>query len=268
MKNFGLRPSGKVTVSLSTFGHGVEQIQCPVVKIKLRLGNKVFSVPFLITDKVGMELSTPGLSQTVKMLKKKGVRLADGQAKDHLSDVSAVIGADSMAKFIRSTCRMEGVNLFNSTGGYIIFGPLPYGQVNDHVGQHSIVVSQVTVRDADVDPRQMQIASEPPVHQLWELDAVGIRDEKLTPGEQSAVESFANTIEYFDKQYWVTLPWKKECFELPTNFRMAVGQLQSLHQHLSKDVVKFDHYKRVLNEYIQNNFTEEVQTSLKMYKLH
>ena len=71
------------------------------------------------------KLSTPGLSQTVKMLKEKGVRLSDGQAKDHFSDVSAVIGADSMAKFIRGTCRMEGVNLFNSTGGYIIFGPLP-----------------------------------------------------------------------------------------------------------------------------------------------
>ena len=132
--------------------------------------------------------------------------------------------------------------------------------MNDHVGQHSVVVSRVTVRDADVDPYQIQIASEPPVHQLWELEAVGIRDEKLTAGEQSAVESFSKTIEYFDKQYWVTLPWKKECFELPTNFRMAVGQLRSLYQHLSKDVVKFDHYKRVLHEYIQNNFIEEVQS--------
>ena len=54
----------------------------------------MFSIPFVVSDKVEMKLHIPGLSHTVKMLAKSGLRLADHQAQDQLNDISVVIGAD------------------------------------------------------------------------------------------------------------------------------------------------------------------------------
>ena len=39
---------------------------------------------------------------------------------------------------------------------------------------------------------------------------------------------------------------------------MVAGQLSSLQTHLSKDTTKFEHYRRVIQEYLHNDFVEEV----------
>ena len=86
-----------------------------------------------------MKLHIPGLSHTIKMLKKSGLRLADHKAQDQLNDISVVIGADHFSKFIRGTTRIQGVNLFSSMGGYIIYGQLPCGKSDSTVGVNTVV---------------------------------------------------------------------------------------------------------------------------------
>ena len=100
LKEFNLKPTDSTTFHLATFGREPEPVQCATIKLRLSLGTKVFSIPFVVSDKVEMKLHIPGLSHTVKMLKKSGLRLADHKAHDQLNDISVVIGADHFSKFI------------------------------------------------------------------------------------------------------------------------------------------------------------------------
>ena len=163
LSRLNLKPTGTTCLNLSTFGQDAEPLNCPTVKLNLSLGSRVFVIPFVITEKVNMTLYAPGLRHTVNMLKRKGLQLADGQAQDQLTDISAIIGADHFAKFIRGTARIDGVNLFNSTGGFIVYGSLPYGKENSQVSEQSVVVSRIQVKDLDVDPCLLQEVPEPSI---------------------------------------------------------------------------------------------------------
>ena len=258
LEELNLKPTGSTTFHLATFGREPEPVRCATIKLRLSLGNKVFAIPFIVSDKVEMKLHIPGLGNTVNMLKKSGLRLADHHAQDQLNDISVVIGADHFSKFIRGTTRIQGVNLFSSTGGYIIYGQLPYGRTDSTVGENTVVVSKIQVQDQVVDSCLLSDLPRPQIQNLWELDTIGIKEDSLTVGERHAVESFSKTVQYDGGKYWVRLPWKRDPSEVPTNYRMAAGQLSSLQTHLSKYNTKFEHYKRVINEYLHNDFVEEV----------
>ena len=110
----------------------------------------------------------------------------------------------------------------------------------------------------EVDPCVLQESPEPSIQQLWDLETIGIKEEKFTPTERETVESFSQTIHYDGRKYWARLPWRIDPSMLPTNFRMAVGQLGSLHQQLRRRPDKLQHYQKVIDEYLQNDFIEEV----------
>ena len=150
------------------------------------------------------------------------------------------------------------MNLFSSTGGYIVYGPLPYGKSDLKVGENTVVVSKVQVQGQVVDPCLLHDPPKPQIQNLWELDSVGIKEDSLTVGERHSIDSFTKTIQYDGEKYWVHLPWKRDPSEVLTNYRMAVGQLNSLQTHLSKCTTKFDHYRQVIQEYLHNDFVEEV----------
>ena len=261
LKEFNLKPTGSTTFHLATFGREPEPVQCATIKLRLSLGTKVFSIPFVVSDKVEMKLHIPGLSHTIKMLKKSGLRLADHKAQDQLNDISVVIGADRFSKFIRGTTRIQGVNLFSSMGGYIIYGQLPCGKSDSTVGVNTVVMSKIQVQDQMVDSCLLQDLPKPPIHNLWGLDTIDIKEDSLTVGERHAVDFFTKSIQYDGDKYWVRLPWKRDPSEVPTNYRMTVGQLSSLQTHLSKNSSKFDQYNQVIQEYLHNDFVEEVVDS-------
>ena len=91
--------------------------------------------------------------------------------------------------------------------------------------------------------------------------AHGIKEEKFTSTELRTVNSFSQTIQYDGRKYWARLPWRTDPSKLPTNFRMAVGQLKSLQQQLSRQSDKLQHYQQVIEEYVRNDFIEEVTDS-------
>ena len=196
-----------------------------------------------------MKLHTLGLGDTVKMLINSGLRLADHRARDQLSDIGAIIGADHFSEFIRGTTRIQGVNLFSSTGGYIVYGPLPYGRPDSKVSENTVVISKIQIQGQVVDACLLQDPQKPQIQNLWEFDSIGKRH---------AVDSFAQTIQYDGERYWVRLPWKRDLSEVPTNYHMAAGQLSSLQTRLSKYTTRFEHYQRVIQEYLHNDFVEEV----------
>ena len=126
MKQLGLCPSGETVISLNAFSHSAEPLRGPVLKLRLALGNRVVQAEFLITDKVEMKLHSPGLRKAVEWSNSKGVHLSDKEVEDDVKDVAAVIGADHFAKFGRGVKGVDGVDVFCTAGGYMIYGNLPF----------------------------------------------------------------------------------------------------------------------------------------------
>ena len=201
LEMIGVVPKQHITINLAAFGHEAEPVNCPVVKLKLSLGNRVATVRLLVTDRVQMELYTPGLKDTISMLKKNKVHLADRTASDKLKDVAVVLGADSMPKFIRGTRKIGNINLLDSSGGYVVYGALPFGEASDSAVNQSVCCARVTIQDCDVDTSQVTEVPAPEVSKLWEMDVIGIQDEKFTPGERDALQKFTDTIEYHNGKY-------------------------------------------------------------------
>ena len=56
----------------------------------------------------------------------------------------------------------------------------------------------------------------------------------------------------------MSLPWKQDPSDLPTNYGMAKGQLMSLVSKLQKEPTKFGHFKDIIDSYVEQNFIEEV----------
>ena len=50
MEQLDLHPSGETVISLNAFGHSAEPLTCPVLKLRLALGNRVAQVNSLVTD--------------------------------------------------------------------------------------------------------------------------------------------------------------------------------------------------------------------------
>ena len=195
------------------------------MKLKLTLGNRVANVHFLVTDRVHMELHTPGLKDTVAMLKHRDVRLADSHATDKLSDVVSVIGADHMTKFVRGVRKVEGANLLDSSGGFIFYGTLPFGTSISPTINQSVCFSRVTVQNYDLDSTQVSDLVVPKVEKLWELDAIGISDDNVTPNELNVLQEFADTTEFKDGKCFVRLGYLGErnqrTYLLTTGWRSA-----------------------------------------------
>ena len=267
LEQLNIVPKKDTTVNLTAFGHGPESIKCPVVKLKRTLGNSAANVHFLVTDRVQMELHTPGLKDTVAMLKHRDVRLADSHAADKLSDVVAVIGADCMTKFVRGGRKVEGVNLLDSSGGFIVYGTLPFGTSISPTVNQLVCCSRVTLQNYDLDSTQVSDFAEPKVEKLWELDAIGISDDNFTPNELNVLQEFADTIEFKDAKFFVWLPWRKEPENLPTNYRMAIDRYRSLMKCLQADPVKFKGVDReksaVFKELTQSFRTYELRGQAK-----
>ena len=85
-----------------------------------------------------------------------------------------------------------------------------------------------------------------------------IKEERHSLGEKNAMQLFADNIQYENHWYLVSLPWKISPESLPTNYRMAMGQLNSLFKGLDQNSTKIAHYESVIQEYLEQDFIEEV----------
>lgn len=258
LKRLNIPLDPKEEMLVSPFGKGWQTVKGQTVKLNVGLGGRRFTLKFFATDQVDMCLSSPGLKATIDDLKSKGCRLADPSATDSLTDVQIIIGADYFGKLVGRVKLVQGVNVFSSPGGYLIFGKLPCGNPDPDEGS---LMKSVQVKKVAMLPHFLGESNtkDPPVHKLWELDSIGIQPEKFDRTEEKVLKEFANTIQYDDHKYSVRLPFKYEPCELPTNFKMALSQLKSLLKRLEQDVEKRSHYHRIIKDYESMDFIEQVK---------
>ena len=180
MEKLNLCPQSYTTISVAGFGQKPTEVQCPVVKLNVALGKRVATIDFLVTERVEMTLHTPGLAQVMSHLRNDhGLSLADASASDTITDIAAVLGADSFTKFVQGVCRVSDIDLLRSPGGYMVYGQLPLQSSSETINNQSVTIAKVCIGSVESEVTQILSTEEPPVHQLWELDVVGITPDKF-----------------------------------------------------------------------------------------
>ena len=252
VKKMGLKPVRKQKIAVSGLLQDSDAIEYPIVQFTLTLGNRKRQVTAIVMERAVASINVPGLSATYKKLKRKGVRLADRKiVQDLITDIELTVGADYYADYVHGIVQKHGICLCRTSGGHMIFGPL---QQKDMLAASTVSYSTVTTNFVSYAPLEDET---PTVSKLWELDVIGIDPNSSKPEDNFAYETYLNSVVYEDHQYWARLPWKPDHDLLPTNFKMAAGQLQTLRRSLESkgDLGTYD---ELIQSQLQASFIELV----------
>ena len=159
------------------------------------------------------------------------MHLADDYiTSDTIQAIGLTIESDYYSDFVSNLTVTCGFNLCKTPGGHMIYGPIPPSgsYALQHIGLH-----RLTTNLAPLD-RTVGDQEEPHIHKLWDLKTVGIVPDKPSPEDNLTYDQYLQTVTYGEGQYWVRLPWKHDARDLPTNYKMAYGQVKHLRENLQK----------------------------------
>ena len=97
------------------------------------------------------------------------------------------------------------------------------------------------------------------IEDLWKLDSIGIK-EPIIPDDDMATEHFENSIQDSDGRYHVSWPWKTNNVELPDNYELARGRLQSVLKQLKKSPEILKKYNDVIEDQLSKGIVENPPT--------
>ena len=186
------------------------------------MGGRRKRLKLLVVDEIPITLVQPGVTQVAKTLQNKGVFLADNYEADEVREINMLIGSDYYPFFISGMHDVDGVFLLKTPGGAIIYDPIQCDQNKSNSLVQSIAVYRVSAQSCSPvheDESEWEIS-----HKLWNLDIVGIQDEKFSVDELNTYQRFLDNVQYYDDKYWVQLPWKTSHPPLPHNYFSAHSQ--------------------------------------------
>lgn len=242
-----------VALKVKPFGSDAMEVNCNIVRVVVRLGKIRTVINAIAFDRVNSRIYSPGLSKSAAFLTSKGIKLADNDLNsDEVNGIELVIGADYYGKFIHNSQICSGIQILNSSGGALIFGPLPSWSYDD-VESNEITTSNVCCSRIEVEEIPINSCCE--VRKLWDLESVGIRQSEISPEERESVKCFKDKVKRVDNKYEVSLPFKDES-RPPVNYRIAIGQLNSSLHRFESDPSLYAHYDKIIKDYVQSGFIE------------
>jgi len=134
--------------------------------------------------------------------------------------------------------------------------------------------SQAEALEADFGPAAAMVAVvHPPnrdhlppvqdVEQFWSLEGIGVHENPPERPVEIATELFKQTVRRVEDgeekgRYVVGWPWKDECPDLPTNFRLCHARLGSVWRRLMRDQPLLTAYDAYFQNQLEVKFIEDV----------
>ena len=153
--------------------------------------------------------------------------------EEESSTIDILLGNDYYLDLVMCTGEQRkevspGLYLIPSKLGWILTGRLECQILNSH----SISMLTYTAGPVVAAIHPFQISNHVDsdrsmIEDLWKLDSIGIK-EPIIPDDDVAMEHFENSIQYSDGRYHVNWPWKTSKVELPDNYELSHGRLQSV----------------------------------------
>ena len=261
-KSLNLKVIKSRELTLHSFHSSPKTSNYEIVSPLVTLGKRVKRVTLVVIDQLPNSISSPGLVNVHEMLKSQGIQVADDVTSDTVTDIELMLGSDFFAEFVGGVRKIKDVSMFHTPGGVIPFGRIPacYSTNSQSAIKNcsNVLVCRLTVNQSPLHVSDRIDENVEPVHKLWELESIGINPTAPSIEDNHAYQNYVKSVRYLDGKYHVRLPWKPDCQPLPNNYRMALGQLYSLHSNLSKFPGRVDAYHAVLQEQLSQEFIELV----------
>ena len=246
----GLKSDGTIDLTVNAFGSEPKMINCKTAKLTIELGGKFITLKVIVHPHCTTEMHVPGITNVARYLKSRGVWLADQYiTSDQLSAIQVIIGTDGIKRLIHGLSQIDGIGIMNSPAGALIFGDIP---------QWAVPQSSSSISSQHVLVSCAPCLETPEVTRLWDLDAIGIHEKTYTPEEVAAIDRYETDVNFKDGYYEVPLPFRLEKIP-PTNYRVAIAQLNSLQGRFKKEPKTLEAYNHILKEYEESHFIERVR---------
>ncbi|XP_065182125.1 uncharacterized protein LOC135812837 [Sycon ciliatum] len=250
-------------LALSTFAsNAVKTINSEVVCLPLPLlGDRILNVTAnIIDDEITNAITREPLTSTDRSFLQEqmnGSPLADAElmASSNTSlVVDILIGSDYFWHVV------TGHRLQLPSGLFTISSEL--GMVVSGKGSHKNGTSEITAMTA-VTAMTATAQTYQDVDTMWKLDVIGIVDNPTISDDDLALQRFNSTVQIIDGRYQVTLPWKDNNSNLPSNYGLAMGRMKTLSRRLESSPELLHQYDTVIQHQLNTGIIEDapVQTS-------
>lgn len=227
-EKLNLVPFGKEKILIGSFGSAsIQDAELPVVHI--RLCTKFGESKELTVNIYPEPFSAPIRKERLDTRQFefiKGLKLAE-PLKDEAEDIQVdlLIGSDYYHDLVgdRRITLAPGLYLVQSVFGWVINGRVDTSGTGPRPSATLFATSQPkTTSDFDVT-------------KFWRLELIGITDSAQIPDDEIAMRKVTESMTFDGDRYHVRFPWKEPTPDLPGNYELALGRLNSLEKRLEKE---------------------------------
>ena len=187
IKQQKITPTGSVDLAITGFTGPWPKRDFETVTLEVTVGDKSEKIDAVVVEKLPERIHTKGLKGTVRYLRKKGIKLADPSLdEDVVPNLGILMGTDYALNFLKGVTTIDGIKLFETSGGYAPVGPLPSEFIQSGTTVTSVTVANVYIQiDPDLSKPTL---SEEFVPQQWEVGLLNkeeiterIKEAQVTP---------------------------------------------------------------------------------------
>uniref|UniRef100_A0A915EE36 CCHC-type domain-containing protein n=1 Tax=Ditylenchus dipsaci TaxID=166011 RepID=A0A915EE36_9BILA len=156
----------------------------------------------------------------------------------------------------------SGFVLLDSAVGYLIRGE---GQLQCE--SYSIVQCMSALPHIPTEEEEEEATSKGSMIKFFSLEAAGLADLEDISEADEVMTNFKENLVFCEGRYQVNLPWIKPLPNLPCNYGLALGRLQSLVRSLKKKPGRLQLYEQTLQDQFNSGIIEEVKREQNTTKL-
>ena len=244
----GLLPDRVEQVQIKTFGSDTTTMQTvEMVRVGIPLKNGTTVKLMLSTVPL---ICKPLSCQPIAYTKEKYRHLSDLNLADfsRVGDdlqVDALIGSDHYWQLVTGQVirGQSGPTAIDTHLGWVLSGPV-CSDTNLHNlnPTHSLLVQTSDVQSMD------QL-----LKNFWELESLGIQSV-----EPSVYDTFKQFIKFDDGRYEVSLPWRSDQIQPPSNFLLAKRRLEGLLKRLRHHPEVLQEYNAIIQQQLNLGIVEKV----------
>ena len=248
-----LQPSGEQHLCIATFGSIREEPKvCQIVKIGM--AGKGYP-PMQLSLYVVPMICEPLVSQPIAACAKENqhlasLDLADFSESDQGLEVDILIGSDYYWDLVTGgVCRgSNGPTAIHTKLGWVLSGPTRSREV-DHCSMNLVTTHVLRVDTQPNDSKSLDNR----LRSFWDLESLGICEL-----EKTMYDEFANTINFQDGRYQVSLPWKDFHEPLPDNYKLSHNRLRGLLHRLKQTPSILREYDDIIQDQLKKGIVESV----------
>jgi hypothetical protein len=231
----------KETLNVTGFGGKQSKIRSDLVLFKLKVDDGWTDLYASSTNKI---------VENVPMIERKDTE----SFGNNCSTPDILIGMDYYCDYIRGSTKLnEKMYRFDSIFGEIFTGRIP-------IATERTIVSLAIEEPPDTDDD---------CQMLWKLESMGITESALPMKDDViALKKMEESLEYKNKRYSISWPFKDEHSPLPSNYGVALARFRQSIAKMRRQPILFDKAQTIIDDQLRRGTIEVAPTTHQSKMVH